>query len=74
MTKTANPKCSRCGKLFDAEASASRPFCSRRCQQLDLGQWLDEEMALPHDAGRSTAEGFEVDETGHVISGDGESF
>jgi endogenous inhibitor of DNA gyrase (YacG/DUF329 family) len=23
------------------------PFCSRRCQLIDLGRWLDEEHGLP---------------------------
>jgi endogenous inhibitor of DNA gyrase (YacG/DUF329 family) len=23
------------------------PFCSRRCQQIDLGRWFNEEIGLP---------------------------
>ncbi len=26
------------------------PFCSARCQSIDLGRWLDEGYALPHAA------------------------
>ncbi len=25
------------------------PFCSRRCQQIDLGMWLNESYGLPHE-------------------------
>ncbi len=33
-----------CGK---ATLHRFRPFCSRRCQQLDLGRWLDGSYAIP---------------------------
>ncbi|MEM9828388.1 MAG: DNA gyrase inhibitor YacG [Planctomycetota bacterium] len=29
------------------------PFCSRRCQQLDLASWLNEEIQVPHEGGES---------------------
>lgn len=29
---------------------AYRPFCSRRCANLDLGNWLNESYAIPSDA------------------------
>jgi hypothetical protein len=25
------------------------PFCSLRCQQIDLGRWLNEEFSVPYD-------------------------
>lgn len=28
-------------------AAACMPFCSRRCQMIDLGRWLNEEISLP---------------------------
>ncbi|MGL5553062.1 MAG: DNA gyrase inhibitor YacG, partial [Plesiomonas shigelloides] len=28
-------------------ASAFRPFCSKRCQLIDLGEWADEEKRIP---------------------------
>ena|GEM_PF-23764 len=28
-------------------ASEFRPFCSKRCQLIDLGQWANEENAIP---------------------------
>ena len=37
-TKTAKGRCPLCGKPASRE---NRPFCSRRCADLDLGHWLD---------------------------------
>lgn len=25
------------------------PFCSKRCQLIDLGRWMNEEIGLPHE-------------------------
>ncbi len=25
------------------------PFCSVRCQQIDLGRWLDEKFGVPYE-------------------------
>ena len=30
-----------------AEQSPYRPFCSKRCQLIDLGEWAAEEKAIP---------------------------
>lgn len=27
------------------------PFCSEKCQLIDLGRWLDEEIGVPHEGG-----------------------
>jgi hypothetical protein len=50
-------KCPTCGRAFrPVPGSRWRPFCSERCQLIDLGGWLSErhsiagESALP-DAG-----------------------
>lgn len=40
-------RCSFCGKSFLRETTTVFPFCSQRCQQIDLGQWLNEEHGLP---------------------------
>ncbi len=29
------------------EQSPFRPFCSKRCQLIDLGEWAEEEKAIP---------------------------
>ena len=40
-------KCPACGRPFrPAEGSPWRPFCSERCQLIDLGAWLAERHAI----------------------------
>ena len=41
-------KCPTCGgpSLF-APSNASRPFCSVRCKDIDLGAWAAEEFRVP---------------------------
>lgn len=39
--------CSVCGNEFDPRLSVAAPFCSVRCQQIDLGRWLNEKYGLP---------------------------
>lgn len=39
--------CPICGK--DAEAKY-RPFCSKRCADIDLGRWLTGSYVIPGDA------------------------
>ena len=36
--------CPMCGK---PTAERHQPFCSKRCQQLDLGRWLDGSYRVP---------------------------
>ena len=45
--------CPNCGK---PATGAYRPFCSRRCQQLDLGLWLDGSYRIPTDEAPSEGE------------------
>jgi hypothetical protein len=40
-------ECPICGRPFDSELSPAMPFCSRRCQQIDLARWLNEEYSAP---------------------------
>jgi uncharacterized protein len=45
----ANPssiKCPTCGKLTSRVTGAAGPFCSARCQMVDLGKWLGEEYRI----------------------------
>lgn len=39
-----NGTCPHCGKATDIDF---RPFCSRRCANLDLAKWLGEEYRVP---------------------------
>ncbi|MSE16563.1 DNA gyrase inhibitor YacG [Pantoea agglomerans] len=40
--------CPQCGKdvIWD-ELSPWRPFCNKRCQLIDLGEWAAEEKRIP---------------------------
>jgi uncharacterized protein len=42
----APPPCPICGKPATRE---SRPFCSPRCAQIDLGRWLKGTYRIPTD-------------------------
>ena len=40
-------KCPECGSKAEySSANAHRPFCSRRCQLLDLGAWASEDRKI----------------------------
>lgn len=40
--------CPECGKPVEwCETSRFRPFCSKRCQQLDFGGWATESFSIP---------------------------
>lgn len=39
-------KCPICRK---PTVAAYRPFCSRRCADIDLGRWLNESYRIPAD-------------------------
>jgi len=45
----SKPRCPKCGRVFDPAGSKAFPFCSERCQMIDLGSWLDEDYGLPED-------------------------
>jgi endogenous inhibitor of DNA gyrase (YacG/DUF329 family) len=56
--------CPHCGKRVPwTKKSRWRPFCSERCRLIDLGQWFEEEHAIPGEP--TDADGIiarEVDE------------
>ena len=45
----ATIRCGICGQQFLPQESPSMPFCSKRCQQIDLGHWLNESYGLPSE-------------------------
>ncbi|UAY92749.1 DNA gyrase inhibitor YacG [Pectobacterium polaris] len=49
-TEITTVKCPTCKRavIWD-ETSIYRPFCSKRCQLIDLGEWADEEKRIPSD-------------------------
>lgn len=41
-------KCPTCGKPAEYSASNQfRPFCTERCQLIDLGEWAEGRYAIP---------------------------
>ncbi len=42
-------RCAHCGQKFDMATSPCKPFCSIRCQRIDLGNWLNESYGLPYE-------------------------
>ncbi|MDO2948249.1 DNA gyrase inhibitor YacG [Aeromonas simiae] len=41
-------KCPTCQKEIEwGPQSPFRPFCSKRCQLIDLGEWASEEKRIP---------------------------
>lgn len=59
---TASPRtrrCPQCRESFTLAAAENpwRPFCSRRCKLLDLGEWLDEFGTRDDDAETSSDSG-----------------
>ncbi|WP_040975931.1 DNA gyrase inhibitor YacG [Necropsobacter massiliensis] len=49
--------CPICGKsvVWSAQ-SPYRPFCSKRCQLIDLGEWANEEKAIPGETADFTSD------------------
>ena len=48
--KTLSIKCPNCSKqVIMNDESPFRPFCSERCQSLDLGDWAFENHKIPGD-------------------------
>ena len=46
------PKATDCPLCGKKAAPPHTPFCSRRCSQIDLGNWLNEAYVIPaHQAG-----------------------
>lgn len=48
-------KCPICGKLTDS--AKYRPFCSKRCADIDLGMWFNESYVIEGKAQADEEEG-----------------
>ena len=42
-------KCPTCGKQIEWKDNPFRPFCSERCQLVDLGKWVEGEYRVPSE-------------------------
>ena len=47
---SVGPKCPICGK---PTARETRPFCSKRCADVDLGRWLTGRYVVPGEDGEA---------------------
>ncbi|MGR8933225.1 MAG: DNA gyrase inhibitor YacG [Gammaproteobacteria bacterium] len=44
-------KCPTCGKPVPwLAAQTFKPFCSKRCKLIDLGEWIMEEKVIPGES------------------------
>jgi len=61
MSAQGSGRCPICGK---PRADRFRPFCSKRCADLDLGRWLKGSYAIPVEEGQTTpaSEGGDVED------------
>ncbi|WP_146404059.1 DNA gyrase inhibitor YacG [Planctomycetes bacterium CA13] len=61
---TSKLVCPTCGVAFRFEETVTPPFCSNRCQLIDLGRWLDEEIGVPFEGepGETPVEYRDVDD------------
>lgn len=59
MSETTVVNCPGCGKaVIWNETSPYRPFCSKRCQLIDLGEWAAEEKRIPSRSDLSDTDGW----------------
>ncbi|WP_020409625.1 DNA gyrase inhibitor YacG [Hahella ganghwensis] len=62
MTKVQCPTCQK--EVEWSEESPYRPFCSKRCQLIDLGAWASEEYRVPEsknqDEWSETSDSIEI--------------
>ncbi|MES1932037.1 hypothetical protein T35B1_05483 [Salinisphaera shabanensis T35B1] len=58
MTQAKTIDCPQCGKPARIAAdNPYRPFCSKRCKLVDLGDWLDESNRIPDPSGSAPGAG-----------------
>ncbi|ODA34165.1 DNA gyrase inhibitor [Veronia pacifica] len=58
-TKPTIVKCPTCGNpVVWGEISPNRPFCSKRCQLIDLGEWAEEDKRIPGAPDMSDSDGW----------------
>ncbi|WP_087016591.1 DNA gyrase inhibitor YacG [Thaumasiovibrio subtropicus] len=59
ITKVPCPTCRQ--PVIWSEESPYRPFCSKRCQLIDLGEWSEEEKRIPGAPDMSDSDGWSED-------------
>ncbi|EEC7124354.1 DNA gyrase inhibitor YacG [Salmonella enterica] len=57
MSDVTVVSCPTCGKpVVWGEMSPFRPFCSKRCQLIDLGEWAAEEKRIASSGDQSDSD------------------
>ncbi len=57
MSDVTVVNCPTCGKpVVWGEISSFRPFCSKRCQLIDLGEWAAEEKRIASSGDQSDSD------------------
>lgn len=57
MSDVTVVNCPTCGKpVVWVEISPFRPFCSKRCQLIDLGEWAAEEKRIASSGDQSDSD------------------
>ena len=52
-----NVECPTCKNAVEwSQKSPFRPFCSKRCQLIDLGEWAEEQKSIPVGGASKDAE------------------
>lgn len=63
MTDATKVNCPSCRKsVIWNESSPFRPFCSKRCQLIDLGEWAAEEKRIPSQSDLNDNDGWSEQE------------
>lgn len=58
--------CPTCNKtVVWGEVSPYRPFCCKRCQLIDLGEWADEEKRIPSKGDVNDLDDWSEEEISH---------
>lgn len=55
--KKPGGRCPMCGRASDAQL---RPFCSKRCANIDLSRWLSGGYVIPGSTADTDGEDYEV--------------
>lgn len=59
MSDVTVVSCPTCGKpVVWGKTSPFRPFCSKRCQLIDLGEWAAEEKRIASSGDQSDSDGW----------------
>ncbi|WP_174848732.1 DNA gyrase inhibitor YacG [Yersinia artesiana] len=62
-TEIIEVNCPTCGKIVIwGEQSPYRPFCCKRCQLIDLGEWADEEKRISSNGELSDSDEWSEEE------------